>query len=258
MSTKGIIKNNTENKTQQIHNIYCKPKIVLFDWDNTLVTTKNLFSKVLAITLERLNISQELFQTKEFQNTRNMSVRDSFPIMFGDNWKEIWQKYEECYKELLDGKNNITMFEGAKDFLNRLCNDGVLLGIVSNKHHDLLLNEVDILGVSNFFKSIVGSGKSIADKPSAAHAIHAIDEIKANLASQSIYDINIIEECWLVGDSSIDVSCAVNTRCIPILFGNEVGHILSKQYLSKQNIKHIVAEDFYILQKTYNAIPHSS
>ncbi len=238
--------NNMANR-----DIYYKPKIILFDWDNTLVDTKNLFSSVLAITLERLNMSQDFFQKHEFKSTRNMSVRDSFPIMFGDNWQYVWNKYKECYSETLNERGGIAIMDGAKKFLTKLHNDSIKLGVVSNKHHDLLINEVKKLGLVHFFESIVGSSKSYADKPSAAHALYAVNEIQDNV---HITIHNIADECWLVGDSYVDVSCAINTGCLPVLFGSPSGHILSRQYVMARNIKYIEAESFHILKGIYTAM----
>ena len=235
--------------------INCKPKIVLFDWDNTIVTTKNLFSRVLAITLDELGIAQDLFHTEAFKSTRNMSVRDSFPIIFGDKWETVWKKYKEIYIRLLN-EGGVSTFEGIVELLERLHNDDVHLGIVSNKNHDLLLEEIEMVGISHFFKSIVGAGEAVADKPSASHAIHAIDEIIASLQHKKKYDIDMSNECWLVGDSHVDVSCAVNTNCIPVLFGSNTNaeHVLAKQYLLRHKIKHITAENFFILQNLYEDI----
>ncbi len=228
-----------------------KPKIVLFDWDNTIVATHGIFSSVLSIVMRKLNLDHDIINSQKYKDTRNMSVRDSFPILFGENWQSIWNEYEKCYNEVLNEKGGVVMLPGAENFLMQLHEDGVLMGVVSNKNHDLLMNEVKMLGIEHLFISVVGSGRALADKPSAIHAQHAIDEI-INLKN----DLRITKEidCWLVGDSDVDVSCAINTNCFPVLINSTDRAVPSKKYLTLNNVPHVHITSFDELMEKYKKL----
>lgn len=228
-----------------------KPKIVLFDWDNTIVATHGIFSSVLLLVMRKLNLDQNILSSQKYKETRNMSVRDSFPVLFGENWENVWNEYEKCYNEVLNEKGGVVMLPGAESFLMQLYEDNILMGIVSNKNHDLLVNEINKLGLEYLFASIVGSGKALADKPSSIHAQHAIDEI-INLKN----DLRIEKEidCWLVGDSDVDISCAINTQCFPVLINNTDKAILSKKYLTLNNVPHVHIASFDELMEKYKKL----
>lgn len=133
--------------------------------------------------------------------------------------------------------NNLNIpLPGAIEFINILYEDGVILGVVSNKPQSSLENIILKLGLNKFFTAIVGAGKAFEIKPSGLHAKQAISEII------NITELNLknFDECWLVGDSSHDVSCALNAGCIPILIADFVStnnqYVIEKDLLSLMNI----------------------
>lgn len=231
--------------------IISKPKIVLFDWDNTIVSTQGIFSKVLSITIEKLNLDREIFNSQAYKETRNRSVRDSFPRIFGGDWEAIWEEYNQCYIDVLNERGGVIMADGAEEFLNHLRAEEIPLGIVSNKNHDLLLYEIKNLQINHFFASIVGAGKAEEDKPSALHADHAIDEI---LALNSHLKIEKESDCWLVGDSDVDISCAINAKCFPVLLNCEGHNLQSKRYLNDNKVPHLHSNSFNDLIMRYKEI----
>jgi phosphoglycolate phosphatase len=228
-----------------------KPKIVLFDWDNTIIETNGIFKKARSMLVSKLNLDQKIFETQEFKDMAHMSGRDKFASLFGNDWEGMLEEYHRCYKEILNQNSNLSMIEGAENFLKQLYNDNVSLGIVSNKSHDLLMNEVEMFGIRDLFTSIVGSGKALRDKPSEIHAHHAINEII------SIHDHIIINDpgdCWLVGDSEVDVYCAVNAKCLPILINGSEKAVLEIQNLLKNKVPHMQIDSFEELIQKYISI----
>src|SRR5437016_12632946 len=94
--------------------------------------------------------------------------------------------------------------------LRALAEEGTFLGVVSNKTGELLRREVARLGWSNFFGSIVGAGDAPADKP-ACEPVHLALSPSGVLAG---------EEVWFVGDTAVDMECALNSGCIAVLLGD--------------------------------------
>ena len=228
-----------------------KPKIVLFDWDNTIVLTNGIFNQARSMLIPRLNLDPGIFETKAFKDVMHLSSKDKLPMFFGKDWEIVWQEYQKCYKEILDKNGGVIMFPGAEDFLKKLHNDNVLLGIVSNKSHDLLVNEVEMAGIKHLFTSIVGSGKALKDKPSEIHANHAIDEI---ISVHNSLTINAEKDCWFIGDSDVDISCAISAKCFQIIINSTEKAMLSKRYLMNNKIPHIHISSFEELSQKYNDI----
>jgi phosphoglycolate phosphatase len=81
--------------------------------------------------------------------------------------------------------------------------------VVSNKTGAILRLEVERLGWTGLFGSIVGAGDAAADKPHAAPVMLALGP--SGIAAG--------EEVWLVGDTEVDVECALNSGVVPILLG---------------------------------------
>ena len=227
-----------------------KPKIVLLDWNNTIVATHNLFSSVLSVVINKLNLDPKILQSDIYKSTRHMSVKDSFPLIFGKQWMQIWTEYQKCYGKVVNQHDSIIMLPGAKDFLKYLYDDNIFLGVVSNKNHDLLIYEIGLLEITHLFSSIVGSGKALADKPSALHAMHAIDEITTN---NKVSVMNMESDCWFIGDSDVDMSCSINAKCLPVLINSGDEALLLKKYLVNENVPHIAITSFDELLIKYKA-----
>lgn len=52
----------------------------------------------------------------------------------------------------------ISMFPGIKEVLENLKQEGLRLGVVSTKRSDVLKRGVSILGITEYFDTIIGSG----------------------------------------------------------------------------------------------------
>jgi phosphoglycolate phosphatase len=98
---------------------------------------------------------------------------------------------------------------GAADALAALKGAGIYLGVVSNKRGDLLRREADHLGWTPHFGRLVGAGDAVRDKPDPAPVAMALRP--AGIAPG--------REVWFVGDTGIDMACARNAGCIPVLVG---------------------------------------
>ena len=71
--------------------------------------------------------------------------------------------------------------------------------------------EADHLGWSRHFGKIVGAGDAVVDKPDAAPVRLALGP--SGIAAG--------EAVWFVGDTGVDMECAGNSGCVPVLLGGE-------------------------------------
>lgn len=183
------------------------PKAVLFDWDNTLVDSWGTIHEALAATF--LTMGHEPWTFEETRARVRQSLRDTFPKMFGDRWEEARDLYLRHFKAIhLD---RLTPLLGAEALIEELAERGFWLGVVSNKTGPVLRREAARLGWDRHFRRLVGATDARADKPDPAVVELALDG-SGILAG---------EEVWFVGDTGIDMECALGAGCVPVLVGPE-------------------------------------
>jgi phosphoglycolate phosphatase len=73
-----------------------------------------------------------------------------------------------------------------------------------------LRREVERLGWSELFRSVVGAGDAAADKP-------ACEPVHLALSESGVLPG---EQVWFVGDTAVDMECAENSGCIGVLLGD--------------------------------------
>lgn len=183
-----------------------RPRAVLFDWDNTLVDSWATIHDALNFLMRALGRPEwSLADTKE---KVRLSLREAFPLHFGERWEEARDIYLERFRAI--HLERLTPLPGREAMLRGLVEQGIYLGIVSNKTGDVLRREVAQLGWSRFFGSIVGAGDAPVDKP-------ACEPVHLALAPSGIA---AGDEVWFVGDTGIDMECAHNAGCIAVLLGD--------------------------------------
>jgi phosphoglycolate phosphatase len=190
---------------ERVVGVVVRPKAILFDWDNTLVDSWPTIHQALNVVMAAMRKPPwSLQQTKE---QVRLSLRDSFPRHFGERWVEARQIYLDAFRAI--HLERLSPLPGRRELLERLAGRRVFLGVVSNKTGSVLRREVAELGWTRFFGSIVGAGDAFADKPDPAPVALALQPSRVGGG----------EQVWLVGDTGVDIECASNSGCVPILLG---------------------------------------
>ncbi len=104
----------------------------------------------------------------------------------------------------------LTPLPGREAMLRALAADGHYLAVVSNKTGAVLRNEAAHLGWSPLFGSIVGAGDAHTDKPHCAPVELALQPSGITPGS----------DVWFVGDTAVDMECALAAGCVPVLLGD--------------------------------------
>lgn len=178
------------------------PRAVLFDWDNTLVESWGVIHEAMNLTLDAMGHPR--WSRDETETRVRGSLRDTFPDLFGDRWKEAEQVFYESFEAI--HLAHLRPLSGAADllaYLSRTLN--LHVGVVSNKRGAFLRKEAAHLGWSDYFRKMAGAGDAVRDKPAIEHVQLALGELSAG------------REVWFVGDADIDLKCAHNAGCLPIL-----------------------------------------
>jgi len=183
--------------------VLSKPKAILFDWDNTLIDSWAAIQDAQNHTLECFGL--EPWTLEETRARVRGSMRDSYPILFGERWREAGAVFYKRFAER--HMNNLRPLPGAAELLQQLHAAGVYVAVVSNKKGDYLRKEAEHLGWSSYFAKVVGAFDAERDKP-WPEPVHL---------ALSAGDLRPGPQVWLVGDADIDLECAVNTGCIPVL-----------------------------------------
>ncbi len=179
------------------------PKALIFDWDNTLVDSWATICDANNHALEAFGFRP--WTMEETQARAHKSMRDSYPELFGDRWEEasqvFYQRFSARHLETL------TPLPGAGKMLAKMHARGIFLGVVSNKKGSYLRKEVVRLGWDHYFGRIIGAFDAERDKP----ARDPVDLALSGIGISAGLDV------WFVGDTDIDMECAVNAGCRPVL-----------------------------------------
>jgi phosphoglycolate phosphatase len=184
-----------------------RPRAILFDWDNTLVDSWATIHEALNLVMAAMG--KPLWSIEETKGRVRLSLRESFPVHFGERWEEAREIYLDRFRAI--HLERLTALPGRGELLRGLAGENIFLGVVSNKTGALLRREAEQLGWSTYFGKLVGAGDAVADKPDAA-------PVRMALAPSGIA---AGETVWFVGDTGVDMECAGNSGCVPVLLGGE-------------------------------------
>ena len=185
-----------------------RPQAILFDWDNTLVDSWVTIHEALNFLMAAMG--RPLWTIDETRERVRLSLRNAFPRIFGERWEEARDIYLDRFRAI--HLERLTALPERDELLAKLSGEGIFLGVVSNKTGSILRREADHIGWSALFGSIVGAGDAPLDKPDAAPVRLALEPS----------GIEPGETVWLVGDTGIDMECAHNAGCVPVLLGSGV------------------------------------
>jgi phosphoglycolate phosphatase len=184
-----------------------KPRLILFDFDDTIVTHPRLRYDLLNATLEHMG--QATWSEADIDSGRqgiNRPLNDSFPEIFGENWQEAASYYRTRFQEIHISR--LQPLDGAEKTLSLIHAHHIPMAVVSNKTHAFLLKEIAHLGWTHFFTHIIGAGHGFKGKPSPDALLHVAQE--SHIATN---------QCWMIGDTEVDFTAAHAANMQAILFG---------------------------------------
>ncbi|HML10598.1 MAG TPA: HAD hydrolase-like protein, partial [Stellaceae bacterium] len=141
-----------------------RPRAIIFDWDNTLVDSWATIHEALNFLMAAMD--RPSWTIEETRERVRLSLRESFPQIFGERWQEAQKIYLDRFRAI--HLERLTPLPGRETMLRTLAAAGHYLAVVSNKTGAVLRNEAAHLGWSGLFGAIVGAGDAHADKPHGA------------------------------------------------------------------------------------------
>jgi phosphoglycolate phosphatase len=182
-----------------------RPAGLLFDWDNTLVDSWAAIHHALQVTFTELGYRPWTFEETK-ANVRK-SAREAFPELFGAEAARATEIFYATFEQ--DHLESLTPLEGAHELIAGLAADGTPVGVISNKQGRLLRAEAAALGWDRHLLACVGANDAARDKPDPSVVAHAL----AGGPLEGMERARI----WFVGDTDIDLACAHNAGCTPVL-----------------------------------------
>lgn len=197
---------------------YTKPKLICYDFDETLVSSKEVYKKSLNLLCEKYGIRK---RTDEEMDVINKACfKDVLSALFGnENEKNIHQEYEFGYA--MYSQQLCHPIYGSFEFVQNSKANGILQAIISNKPNHIVEPEVDRIGFGNYIDVVIGS--SYGYKKPAKEILDIIVD-KLNIDKQ------VLDKIWMFGDSIPDIEFAKNIKAKMFFVGNQ--NILSKELKS--------------------------
>jgi phosphoglycolate phosphatase len=188
------------------------PHAVVFDLDGTLIDS----APDIAHALNRAIVTRDLtpFPIEKVKEMigggvpklieRALTARGASQI----DVPSVAADFVRLYRERLTTLT--TLYEGARDLLERLCYEGRRLGLCTNKQHELTIEILDELDLAKYFSSVIGEREGSPRKPDPA-------PLREVLASLGVAPDNAV----MVGDSSADIECAraAGVSAVAVSFG---------------------------------------
>lgn len=193
-------------------------KAVLFDLDGTLIDSKKDIAA--AANAARVHFGMPALPLEvvtgyigwgiEHLNRKSLETEDPAKLAEG---LEVLKAYyrDHCVDQTV-------IFPGAIELLDFLKGRGIGMGLVSNKPHEFTLITMEKLGLSPYFKAILGADAVPNKKPHPEPLLAALAKIGAKPS-----------EAVMIGDSPVDIQAA---RAAGMLVGIVSHGFVAKEYLS--------------------------
>ena len=192
-------------------------RAVIFDLDGTLLDTTYEIQYIFNQILESYSLPKRSlhFFKKNIGNGVEDLLQKSLPGDYSDDISPMLEEVKEIYAENLNKKSR--PFEGITEILDLLNENGIQIGIITNKMHHLAIRCVDTFFSSHPIMTI-GAGYLHPRKPCPDSALVLAGEFKTKPS-----------EMLFIGDSSVDIKTAKNAGMVPI--GVEWGNGALKELL---------------------------
>lgn len=208
-------------------------KAVIFDLDGTLLDTRKDLADSINLVLKDLNKKQK--EQSDIIKNVGHGIRYLIEKTILPNTTEEMDKasalFKKHYSKLYN--NSTTVYKGIKEAVNMLIEQGILVGVVSNKDDEYVQKLIEYHFNRIDRNYVLGGKPGLKKKPSSEPVDQIIDKMGIKK-----------EEVIYVGDSMVDVETSQNASIYNIicLWG------FSDRELMIKNCKHTIEDPQDILK----------
>lgn len=182
-------------------------KCALFDLDGTLVNTVVDLGRATAFVMEQYGLEPK-WSEDDYRafvgNGARLLIDRAFEHKLSDSELDrALEIFKLKYNEIL--LDNAFVYDGIKEALDKLKEQGIKIAVVTNKPHQSAVLMVESLFGKGYFDFIIGA---VEDKPKKP------DPYSANIALEKLGCKG--SEAMFFGDSDVDVYTAKNAGAEPI------------------------------------------
>jgi pyrophosphatase PpaX len=173
-------------------------KLVIFDMDGTLVDTDLMILETF-VELYRLYRPDYKPSLNDIIYFSGPPIRKTLSNEFSleDNDK-MFKEYQRISRPLYD--KYVKAYPHAKELVEQLKNNGVLVGIVTSKHHEPTNYSLSLIGFNNLFDYIVASDDVKEVKPNPEGIFKMMEHFNITNKKDVLY----------IGDNTIDYLTSKN------------------------------------------------
>ena len=187
--------------------------VCIFDLDGTLTDTLASLTYSVNETLKEMGLSPiTAEQCRSFVGNGARVLIEKALAAVGLPDKSRLEEGMEIYGRIFDANCTylVTPYEGVRDMLVEMKEQGMKLGVLSNKPHRQTVKVVREIFGEGMFDCVQGQQEGIARKPDPEGVYRLMDALKVSK-----------EECLYVGDSEVDIQTGKNAgvRTIGVAWG---------------------------------------
>lgn len=189
---------------------------ILFDLDGTLLNTRELINRSFIHTFEHF-FPDKVLTDEELDSFFGPALRQTFSRYTEDEKQieEMVQYYREFNVKAHD--EMVTAFPGAKSLIKTLARKGYKVGVVSSKKTDLVEHGLDLFGMLDNVRVVIGEEDVKEPKPNPEGILTAMEQLHSKKA---LY----------VGDGVGDIEAGKNAGIdtVGVLYSNRKEKILAQ------------------------------
>jgi len=175
-----------------------KYKAMLFDYDGTLADTNQIIVNAWNYVAKKY-LTGKQFELEDLTKYFGKPLREAVILTsqkYGiidepENIEAVYRGYQQDHPEDMEG-----LFPGLETVLNKLKEEGILLGIVTSRGGDSLVLGLESMGVLNLFDAFVSCDDTDIHKPDPTPCLLCCEKLGVDPS-----------EAIMIGDSKHDIEC---------------------------------------------------
>ncbi len=177
-----------------------KYKMLIFDWDGTLMDSQQKIVQTLRSTLLQLNLVDQ--SDDQLKNVIGLGLSEAIIQLYPKLNEQQVKQFADLYRHIfvLPDQPCPVLFDGVIAMLKKLHQQGVILVIATGKGRQGLEQAIDSSGVREFFYASRCADETFS-KPNPQMLIELLDEFSLTPA-----------EAIMIGDTIYDLEMANNIK----------------------------------------------
>ena len=183
-------------------------RAVIFDFDGTIADTIFAIREGVNMTMRQYGYPEHTYdEVQSFINNgaRQLVLRAMPEDLRSDEalWDRVFETYEECYGQTY--MQTKEAYDGLPELIARLHEEGMKIGVLSNKEDLFVNNLTKQVLFPNTFDAVQGV---VPGQPTKPHPY---------LSNRTAESLGVKpEECIMIGDSDVDIATAYNAGMIHV------------------------------------------